>query len=249
MANRRMFSLDIIDTDMFLDMSPSAQSLYFHLGMRADDDGFVSSPKRITNSVSSTIDDLKLLVSKGFIVPFESGVCVIRHWKLNNYIQKDRYKETRYFKELQSLDVLSNGEYRLISAENQTLYTECIQDVSKVDTQVRLGLGKDSKEHLCKSAEANIAREQLFEKFWKAYPKKKGKGNCERWFASHKPNEELVDTMITAIEVQKHSKDWIKDNGQYIPLPYTWLNGKRWEDETTVSSGNSVKSRFKEVLL
>ena len=96
MARRRMFSLDVIDTDSFLDLPASSQSLYFHLGMRADDDGFVSSPKRITAMVCASSDDLKLLVAKGFVIPFESGVCVIRDWRSNNYIQRDRYTPTIY---------------------------------------------------------------------------------------------------------------------------------------------------------
>lgn len=96
MAKRRMFSLDVVDTDAFLDLPCSSQALYFHLGMRADDDGFVASPKRITSTVGSSPDDLKLLIAKGFIIPFESGVCVIRDWKLNNFIRSDRYTPTIY---------------------------------------------------------------------------------------------------------------------------------------------------------
>ena len=96
MAKRRMFSLDVVDTDAFLDLPASSQSLYFHLGIRADDDGFVSSPRRITAMVSASADDLKLLAAKGFVIPFQSGVCVIRDWRINNYIQKDRYSPTIY---------------------------------------------------------------------------------------------------------------------------------------------------------
>lgn len=133
MANRRMFSLDVVDTDWFLDMPASAQSLYFHLGMRADDDGFVSSPKRITAMANCSQDDLKLLIAKKFIIPFESGVVVITDWKRNNYIQKDRYTPTQYVEERDSL-TLERGVYRLD--------TKCIQNVSEMETQVRLG--KDS---------------------------------------------------------------------------------------------------------
>lgn len=103
MANRRMFSLDVVDTDRFLDMSASAQALYFHLGMRADDDGFVSSPRKIAKASNCGLDDLTLLAAKGFIIPFESGVVVVTHWKENNYIRADRYKPTRYTKEAEML--------------------------------------------------------------------------------------------------------------------------------------------------
>lgn len=98
MANRRMFSKTIVKTDAFLDMSLSAQALYFHLGMEADDDGFVS-PKMVMRLLGSTQDDFKVLVVKGFIIPFDSGVIVIRHWKQNNYIQSDRYQATIYQQE------------------------------------------------------------------------------------------------------------------------------------------------------
>ena len=140
MAKRRMFSLDVIDTDAFLDLPASSQSLYFHLGMRADDDGFVSSPKRIAAMVNASGDDLKLLIAKGFIIPFESGVCVIRDWKVNNYIQSDRYAPSIYIEEKQHLSCEKNGRYSYSD-------TPCIQNVSKADTQVRVGkdrLGKCS---------------------------------------------------------------------------------------------------------
>ncbi|MBA4700915.1 MAG: hypothetical protein H2212_15945 [Ruminococcus sp.] len=100
MANRRMFGLDVVDTDNFLEMPASTQFLHFHLGMRADDDGFVDAPKKITKLVNCGKDDLKLLLAKGYILGLENWVIVDRHWKENNYIQCDRYKSTIYQKEL-----------------------------------------------------------------------------------------------------------------------------------------------------
>ena len=135
MAQRRMFSLEVCDTDSFLDLPVSSQALYFHLGLRADDDGFVSNPKKITAMVNCSADDLKLLFAKGFVIPFNSGVCVIRDWKVNNYIQKDRYHETRYLTEKAMLAIESNQSY--------SVYPSCIQAVSSLDTQVRLGKSKD----------------------------------------------------------------------------------------------------------
>mgnify|MGYP007071621961 CR=1 FL=1 len=132
MAQRRMFSMKIVDTDAFLDMSQTAQLLYFHFSMRADDDGFVSNPKKIMRMIGVQDDDMKVLIAKKFIIPFESGVCVIKHWKIHNYIQNDRYTETNYTDEKKKLLLKENGSYKLKDEE-------CIQDVSKVDTQVRLG--------------------------------------------------------------------------------------------------------------
>lgn len=113
MARKRMFDLGIIDTDLFLEMPQSTQNLYFHLGMRADDDGFVSNPKKIIRTIGANEDDLKILFSKEFIIPFESGIVVIRHWKLNNYIRKDRYIETIYKEEKKRLIEDENGIYNL----------------------------------------------------------------------------------------------------------------------------------------
>lgn len=137
MAQRRMFSLSVVDTDQFLDMPASTQALYFHLGMRADDDGFISNPRKITSLVNCSTDDLKLLIAKGFIIPFQSGICVVKDWKINNYIQADRYHENRYLQEKSGLNLDEAGAYTVLD-------TSCIQSVSKMDTQVRLG--KDRKE-------------------------------------------------------------------------------------------------------
>lgn len=139
MAERRMFSKTIIDSDAFLEMPLSTQALYFHLSMRADDDGFLNNPKKIQRIVGASEDDLKLLILKNFIFTFDSGVVVIRHWRIHNYIQKDRYHPTLYQDEMSMLGLKCDNSY--------SLEATCIQDVHKTDTQVRLGkvsLGKDS---------------------------------------------------------------------------------------------------------
>ena len=146
MAERRMFAKTIIDSDVFTDMPISARLLYYDLAMRADDDGFVNSPKKIMRFVGASVDDMNVLIAKQFIIPFESGVVVIKHWKIHNYIQKDRYKATSYQAEKESL-TLKNGTYYTDDLPDvSNLDTECIQNVYSLDTQVRLGkdrLGKD----------------------------------------------------------------------------------------------------------
>ena len=131
MAERRMFAKTIVTSDAFLDMPLSTRCLYFTLAMFADDEGFVNNPKSIMRQVGASLDDMNILIAKRFILTFESGVIVIKHWKIHNYIAKDRYKETKYLEERSMLSVDSNGAY-----------TECIQDVYKLETQDRLG--KDS---------------------------------------------------------------------------------------------------------
>ncbi|PLA01731.1 replisome organizer [Streptococcus anginosus] len=111
MADKRMFSLKIVDSDLFLDMPLSSQCLYFHLSMRADDDGFVNNPKKIIKIIGANEDDLKILIAKGFVIVFDQGIIVITHWKINNYIRKDRYKPTMYIEQKQQLYQTENGAY------------------------------------------------------------------------------------------------------------------------------------------
>jgi len=118
-----MFSLNVIDTDRFLEMPITSRLLYYELGMRADDDGFVDNWKKILMFTGLKEDDLKILIAKSFIIPFESGVIVIRHWRMNNYLQNDRIKPTVYQAEKQLLSVDESNVYNL--------YTECIHSIDK----------------------------------------------------------------------------------------------------------------------
>ena len=131
MAQKRMFSLQVVDTDKFMEMSTSAQALYFHLGMHGDDDGFVASPRKIARAAGCNDDDMRLLAAKGFIIPFDSGVVVITDWKINNALKNDRYKETIYRDEKASLFSDKSGKYLLGSK----VVPECIQNGSKVEPQ------------------------------------------------------------------------------------------------------------------
>ena len=151
MAERRMFAKTIIDSDAFLDMPLSTQALYFHLSMRADDDGFINNPKKIQRMVGCNQDDITLLIAKRFVIPFESGVCVIKHWRIHNYIRTDRYKETPYQEEKSQLILKDNNPYTL--SNEMTIIgipsgiPDGVQNGYQCETQVRLGkdrLGKDN---------------------------------------------------------------------------------------------------------
>ncbi len=222
MAQRRMFALKVIDTDMFLDMPATAQLLYFHLAMRADDDGFVASPKKIMKMVNSSDDDLRILLAKQYVFAFETGVCVIKDWKIHNYIQKDRYQETVYLSEKNQLAVDENGAY-----------TKCIQSVSEPDTQVRLGkvsIGKDKKDicadephtptkkfipptleevkAYCQERHNNVDPEK-WHNFYAAKDWMIGKNKIKDWKAAvrtwethsrDKPKEQLPDAWVKAMD-------------------------------------------------
>lgn len=142
MADRRMFSKAITDSETFLTLQPKAQMLYFHLAMHADDDGFVSSPKRIQKMVGASDKDLDALLAEQFVIPFESGVCVIRHWRIHNYIRSDRYKETVYKSEKRALCTDENNAYIL---EGNSGIPDGYQTGDKLDTQVRLGKDRIGK--------------------------------------------------------------------------------------------------------
>ena len=120
LAERRMFAKTIIDSDAFLDMPLTAQALYFHLSMRADDDGFINNPKKIQRMVGASDDDSKLLCLKGFVIPFDSGVVVIKHWKLHNLIRSDRYKPTIHIKERKQLGYNDEHLYYLNGQQSKT---------------------------------------------------------------------------------------------------------------------------------
>lgn len=144
MAERRMIAKTIIDSDAFLDMPASARLLYYDLNMRADDDGFINAPKKIMRMTGASPDDINMLILKKFIISFESGVVVIKHWKVHNYIRKDMYHETKYVEEKSLLYLDENNAYTQNS--NASLRT-CNEDVTKPSTQVRLGkvsIGKDN---------------------------------------------------------------------------------------------------------
>ena len=117
MANKRMFTMKIVDSDAFLDMPLSTQCLYFHLNMRADDDGFIDKPKRVMKIVGASEDDLKLLIAKKFVLTFDNGVIVIKHWRMHNTLSQNRYHETSYTDEKSMLKLKDNGSYSLENGE------------------------------------------------------------------------------------------------------------------------------------
>lgn len=121
MAERRMFAKAIIDSDAFLDMPITARLLYYDLAMRADDDGFVNSPKKILRMIGCSVDDMKILVAKKFVIPFESGVVVIKHWRIHNYIRKDTYNETTYKDEKKQLVLDENNAYTVNPNKREVL--------------------------------------------------------------------------------------------------------------------------------
>lgn len=154
LAERRMFTQKIVDSDAFLDMPLSSQSLYFHLNMRADDDGFVNNPKKIQRMIGASEDDLKLLIAKRFILGFENGVIVIKHWRMHNLLRKDRYSPTQYQEQMARLQLKDNGSYTetteipMIEAPDNQPTTTWQPDDNQMATQDRIGKDSIGKERI-----------------------------------------------------------------------------------------------------
>ena len=143
MADKRMMSKSVIDTDMFLDMPASTQCLYFHMLLRADDDGFLKNAKTIMRTVGASPDDIKLLIAKQYLIPFDTGIMVIKHWRIHNYIKKDRYKPTDC-EEIKLLEVNEKGEYVLAEpVRNQVGSNMEPQDRDRDRDRLEIEIGKD----------------------------------------------------------------------------------------------------------
>ena len=220
MAERRMFAKNIIDSDLFLDMPQSTQNLYFHLSLRADDDGFVGNPKKIMRMINCSQDDIKILISKQFLIPFESGVVVIKHWKIHNYIRNDRYKPTIYTEEKKKLTEQENKEYIVgIPNGNQT------------DTQYRIG-----KDSLVKDNKNNVVNDIYTPQIKEVIDYLNEKTN-KNFRATTKKTQTLIKTLLknkyTVEDIKKvidiKVKQWSKDKKMKIYLRPETLFGSKFE--------------------
>lgn len=220
MAERRMFAKSIIDSDLFLDMPQSTQNLYFHLSLRADDDGFVGNPKKIMRMINCSQDDIKILISKQFLIPFESGVVVIKHWKIHNYIRNDRYKPTIYTEEKKKLIEQENKEYIVgIPNGNQT------------DTQYRIGkdsLVKDNKNNVVNDnfiCDEKVIIDYLNDKTGKHF--KHTTDKTKNLIKARMKEGFTVDEFKRVIDIKV--KQWGKDQKMKIYLRPETLFGTKFE--------------------
>jgi len=235
MAQRRMFSSVITDSDLFMDMPKSAQLLYFHLNMHADDDGFVGNTKSIMRMTGSSDDDLKILLTKQYLIPFETGVTVIKDWHIHNYIRSDRKHPTKYTEELKQLELNEDDSYSKLPIGNQLPTSGQPDDGQKVGnchTEVRLGkdrLGKVSKERSTADAERfdwQTVIDYLNEKTGKRF--KHTDSNKRLVVARHKDGGYTVDDMKQVIDNQ--CADWLNNPNmnQYL-RPATLFRASKFE--------------------
>lgn len=216
MAQRRMFSMQIVDTDAFMDMPLSAQALYFHLGMRADDDGFVSNARRIQRLIGDADDDLKLLALKRFILTFDSGIVVIKHWRMLNTIRGDRYKPTLYQDEKATLYLKPDGAYtdrpidgaRALAPPSEDPDTTWQPSGNQMAPQDRLGKDKLGKEKIGEDKEGTTQSIPSSSPS-KAHQRKRGAGGSADAFPHQPPVIVLPLNDGTGYEVsQEQSQEW-----------------------------------------
>ena len=243
MAERRMIAKTIIDSDLFLDMPMSTQCLYFHLNMRADDDGFINNPKKIQRMIGCNDDDIKLLIAKNFIIPFESGVVVIKHWKIHNYIRMDRYKETLYKEEKSQLVTDKSKEYILGRPDDIPLVDQRL-------TQDRLGKDNIPIEEEC----VNEYVSEKLSSMSKLYQKNIGMANgiVGEWLIDMS-NQIDVDLFRKALEICTEKgklnfgylKGIIKN---WLDINITSLEQlQAYELQNNKTSNNSITSKQKNI--
>lgn len=242
MAERRMFTKKITDDDHFLNLSSPAQALYLHLSMNADDDGFCNQITASMFKAHASVTDLEALLKNRYIYQFDSGVIVIKHWRMANALRKDRYTPTAFKNEMAMLKVSENGAYKFPDSNDavaERLPNGC-QMVAERLPQVSIGkvsIDKNNKNNISCNENSEIEvldqKEMWFESFWEIYPKHQDKKKAKQKFLKLCTNEKeykaIMDGLRNVLPV------WAKKDTKYIPMPTTWLNGERWNDEVSVN--------------
>lgn len=237
-----MFTKKITDDDHFLNLSSPAQALYLHLSMNADDDGFCNQITASMFKAHASVTDLEALLKNRYIYQFDSGVIVIKHWRMANALRKDRYTPTAFKNEMAMLKVGENGAYKL--PDNNDMVAERLpngcQLVAERLPQVSIGkvsIDKNNKNNISCNENSVITvldqKEMWFESFWEIYPKHQDKKKAKQKFLKLCTNEKeykaIMDGLRNVLPV------WAKKDTKYIPMPTTWLNGERWNDEVNVN--------------
>lgn len=237
-----MFTKKITDDDHFLNLSSPAQALYLHLSMNADDDGFCNQITASMFKAHASVTDLEALLKNRYIYQFDSGVIVIKHWRMANALRKDRYTPTAFKNEMAMLKVSENGAYKFPDSNDvvaERLPNGC-QMVAERLPQVSIGkvsIDKNNKNNISCNENSEIEvldqKEMWFESFWEIYPKHQDKKKAKQKFLKLCTNEKeykaIMDGLRNVLPV------WAKKDTKYIPMPTTWLNGERWNDEVSVN--------------
>ena len=235
MAERRMFTKKVTDDDNFMALSSSAQALYLHLSMSADDDGFCNQVSISMFKAHASVQDLQALLEKRYIYQFDNGVIVIKHWRMANALRKDRYTPTAFKEELSLLGIKDNGSYTWLPNGCQTVANRLPQD-SIDENSIDKDKDNDNDVSYHESSTNRQTQEKInikdeFETLWKMYPNKKGKDKALGYYQKARKSgttfedvEQGIKNYCKEIEVKKTSK-------QYIQHGSTWFNNKGWLDD------------------
>lgn len=246
MAQKRMFTMKIVDSDAFLDMPLSTQCLYFHLNMRADDDGFIGNPRKIMRMICSSEDDLKLLVAKRFVLVMDDGVIVIKHWRMHNCISQNRYHETQYIDQKSMLRLKGNNAYSLTEGEP-------LNDTGKGEGNTAIETDFSSVGALPDKGQRNNYPDD-FEAFWSEYPRKADKGQAYKKYqarinSGYSPEELLMaaknyreecEEQRTEQKFIKHAKTFLGDATPF----QDYIRRKESSVSVTQSAGGADFSKY-----
>ena len=261
MAEKRMFSKKITDSDAFIELSAPAQALYFHLNQGADDDGFNNQVQIAMLKSHASVDDLKLLMIKNFVIKFENGVIVIKHWRLHNTLRKDRYTPTNFQDELKSLSVKENGVYTQIPIKNQdenqsgnhlaTTWQPSI-DKNRLDKNSidKISVEKKSKEKKSLDEVSTSLKnfEDEFEKLWKFYPNQQEKELAKESYIQARKDgtsyNDIANGLKNYINYIKNQKIDIK----YVKYGSNWFKQKCWTNEYKITKKSEASNSQDEIL-
>lgn len=249
MARKRMFRLDVLETDAFMDMPLTAQALYFHLNLRADDDGFIGNPNQIVRLIGANTDDLKLLIAKRFVLLFEDGVIVIKHWRMHNALSQNRYKETNFIEDKAMLRIKENNSYTLdpnykpicdkkykeLACRQYKDNTKTIQrqDIDSTKTSLeekRIDIEENSINNMCvKNTQVSASGSSKnnysanFEEFWKCYPRRKEKAKAYKCYQTRLKDGFTEEELLRACKAYADECKKKHTEEQYIKLCATFI--------------------------
>lgn len=232
MAERRMFTRKITDDDHFIELSASAQALYLHLMMSADDDGFCNQISSCMFKSHSSVQDLESLLTRKYLIQFESGVIVIKHWRMANSLRKDRYTPTSFQNEMKKLHLKDNGSYTM-NAENEQIGCQMVANwlpdgCHSIDKD---RLDKDSIDNNAQNA--RITADHSFEELWELYPKKQGKKVAEAAYERDIKKGYASEDMLNGIKAYVEHIRKKKISMDYVKMGSTYFSQRAWQDVWT----------------
>jgi len=234
MARKRMFRLDVLETDAFMDMPLTTQALYFHLNLRADDDGFIGNPNQIVRLIGASSDDLKLLIAKRFVLVFEDGVIVIKHWRMHNTLSANRYKETNFIEDKALLKLKDNNAYTF-AEDGESICDDHLIEISQRQTKDEQKTNKRRTQNSIEKNSIEKNNKDIRHKYGEYKHVLLSDEDMEKLKADYQ--DDVIDKAITILD------EYIETSGRKYKNHYLVL--KKWTLERAIEEirkGNNGKS-------